>query len=255
MPYLNGKISSNIYYTSVGSEVLRLARSTSDINVFVTLSNCLLKRIQEKGSKHRSMISMLNKIFGKDSTIFSVFADTAANFIKPSSLPWNRTIHIHVYLLQNLFLLFAFLVVCLLVCLSKYHVIIASMPSIFVSKYLHLCIFLFVGILYYNFTLIQYFLETDISVFNVILSIYYVLLFIDLLVNACIIMYIFLHFFLQIMYSICVLFSLFFVCLRVDHDFINALLYLCPFLYIYAMFIYKYIYSLWLYLIEYNTSS
>ena len=118
MPHMNSNIPSNIYYASIDS-----SRTTSDINTFITLSNCLLKRIQKQGSKHKSITSILNKIFGKHFTVFNVSADTAANFIKLFSLPRIRTMHIHVCLLQSLFLLF---VVCLLVCFRGYHVIITS---------------------------------------------------------------------------------------------------------------------------------
>ena len=116
MPHLDSNIPSNIYYASIGFKVLRFDRNSSDINTFLTLSNCLWKRMQKQGSKHRSIIYMLSKIFGKNFTVFNVFADRAANFIQSFSLPWIRTIHIHVCLLHNRFVLFVYLIVCLLVC-------------------------------------------------------------------------------------------------------------------------------------------
>ena len=72
----------------------------------------------------RSLISMLNKIFGKHLTVFDVFADTAAKFIKFVSLPSVKTIQTHFSLLSRLLLLlllFACLCVCLLVWLSCYY--------------------------------------------------------------------------------------------------------------------------------------
>ena len=54
----------------ISSEILRPARATSDINTLVKLSNHLLKKMMQKqGSKHRSRITMLNKIFGKHFTV------------------------------------------------------------------------------------------------------------------------------------------------------------------------------------------
>ena len=41
MPHLDSNIPSNIYYASIGFKVLRFARNSSDINTFLTLSNCL----------------------------------------------------------------------------------------------------------------------------------------------------------------------------------------------------------------------
>ena len=108
MPQFDSNITWNIYCASIGSEILKFARTISDMNTFVTLSNRLLKMMQKQESKYRSITSMLNKVFGKHFTVFNVFTDITANFIKPFSLPWIKTIYIHVCLLQNLFLLFVF---------------------------------------------------------------------------------------------------------------------------------------------------
>ena len=101
--YLDSNIPLDIYYASILSG--RFARTTSDINTFVTLSHRLLKKMQ-KQSKHRAIRSLLNGIFGKHVTLFNVFADAAANFINFFSLPWIRTKHINNSLLHSLFLLF-----------------------------------------------------------------------------------------------------------------------------------------------------
>ena len=82
MPNLDSNIPSNIYDARIGSEILRFARINSDINTFTTLSNRLLKRMKKQGRKHRSIISMLNKIFGKQFAIINIFADAVANFSK-----------------------------------------------------------------------------------------------------------------------------------------------------------------------------
>ena len=60
MSCLDSNIPSNVYYASIGSEILRFARTTSDENIFVTLSNPVLKRMHKQGSKYRSIIYMLN---------------------------------------------------------------------------------------------------------------------------------------------------------------------------------------------------
>ena len=88
--------------------------TTSDMDTFATVSNCPLKRMQKQGSKRSSIISMLNKVFGKCLAVFNNFADTTVNFIKYFLLPGIGTIHIYVSLLHRLFLLFVF---CLFVCL------------------------------------------------------------------------------------------------------------------------------------------
>lgn len=52
----------HIYYACIGSKILWFARSASDINNFIPLSNNPLKRMH-KGNKHGSILSMLNNIF------------------------------------------------------------------------------------------------------------------------------------------------------------------------------------------------
>ena len=139
MPHLDSNIPSNIYYAYIGSKILWFARTTLDKNTFLTLTNLLLKRMHKRGNKHRSIISMLNKMFGKHFTIYCFF------FPKLVSLSWIRTTHIHVCLLCSMFPVSFFFF--FFACLCGYNVIIAL--------YLHLYIFLRVGSLYYNFTIIS----------------------------------------------------------------------------------------------------
>ena len=73
------------FYSSIGSGILRFARSNLGIISFVGVSNRRNKGVQ--GSKHRSVISMLNKIFGKHVTIFKDLIDTTEKFIKLFLLP------------------------------------------------------------------------------------------------------------------------------------------------------------------------
>ena len=72
MPHLESNIPLSINYISIDSEILRFARTNFDSKTFITLANQLLKIIQEKGSKHRSIIAMLKKIFSKHSNVFNI---------------------------------------------------------------------------------------------------------------------------------------------------------------------------------------
>ena len=128
----------------------------SNINIFATLSNLLWRKIQNQGSKHRSVISMLNNIFRKHFSIFNIFAHTAANFIK-----LIHCLDLELYIYPFAFyivcfccLLLFFLFVCLFVCLCGYDAIITSVSCIFISMDFHFFLFLWVGILYYNFIII-----------------------------------------------------------------------------------------------------
>ena len=77
MTHFNSNILSDIYFSSIGSVNFRFARTTSDSNT------C---RLQKQDSKHSFLITMLNKLFSKRFHDFKVFAETADNFIKLSSL-------------------------------------------------------------------------------------------------------------------------------------------------------------------------
>ena len=50
MSRFNNNILSNIYFASIGSEVLSFARTISEINSFVKLSNRRLKKMQKQGN-------------------------------------------------------------------------------------------------------------------------------------------------------------------------------------------------------------
>ena len=50
---------------------------------FIRFSNQVFKKMQNEGSKHGSIMSMLKKVFGIYFNVFKVFADTVDNFIKP----------------------------------------------------------------------------------------------------------------------------------------------------------------------------
>ena len=93
--------------------------------------------MQEQGSKHRFTISIMNKIFRKYFTVFNVFTETAANFIKSFQLPRITTIHIHIYLLHSLFLLF--LGVFLLACVFVFCEIMLLLSLYYLSLLLHIC--------------------------------------------------------------------------------------------------------------------
>ena len=91
----------------------------------------------QKGSKHRSVISIFNKIFGKLVAIFKVLVDAAAKLFKLFSFPWIRAIHKHVCLLHSCFCCFFF---CLFVCLCACFLFIC----LFVCLFLYLLAYLFV---------------------------------------------------------------------------------------------------------------
>ena len=71
--------------------------------------------MHKQGSKHRSVISMFKKLFGKHVNVFNVFADTVYNFIKLFSLHWAGPVYTSFCLFYDLFF------VCLFACLHAGH--------------------------------------------------------------------------------------------------------------------------------------
>ena len=69
MLHLDSNIPSNIYYPSIGIEILRFDGTTSDKNTFVIISYRVLKKMRKQETKPRPMISTLNKNFGKNFTV------------------------------------------------------------------------------------------------------------------------------------------------------------------------------------------
>ena len=82
MPYLNNDISSKIFYASASSDILHIARATTDLINMVTRVNLLLIRIKKQGSKCVHIISLLKEIFGKHFKVYHKFGDSANGFIK-----------------------------------------------------------------------------------------------------------------------------------------------------------------------------
>ena len=156
---------------------------------------------------------MLNKIFGKHFTVFKVFVDTVVNFIKffiALSQKYTYTRLLVPYSVSVVCFLFFYLFICLFVCLFVWlscygYYDYICICSCLCSFGLAFCIII---LLWFNI-----FLETEISVYNLVLFINCVWLFVHLLVHACVFMYIFLQFIVLIICNLCFLFALLFVCL------------------------------------------
>lgn len=73
VPPLDRNIQLHNYYASIGSEILRFARTIFEKSIFIKLSNYLLKGKQKQESKERSIISMLNEIIEKRFTVSKFF--------------------------------------------------------------------------------------------------------------------------------------------------------------------------------------
>ena len=74
-------ITSKIFYALIGSEILRITSTTTDLINMVRRVNLLLIQMKKQGSECTRVISLLKKIFGKHFKVLNKLADTADNFI------------------------------------------------------------------------------------------------------------------------------------------------------------------------------
>ena len=70
MPFFNNHKPSKILYFSIDSEILGLARNTSDCVTFIMLFDKLLDRISKQEIRKEDIIILLNKIFGRHFEVF-----------------------------------------------------------------------------------------------------------------------------------------------------------------------------------------
>ena len=81
MPFLNSNMPSKIFYASLGSEVLRLGRTTNDVHSLKSNIDTLLKRMRNQGAKQINTEKVIKKVYGKNPDIFKSFSDTSQNCV------------------------------------------------------------------------------------------------------------------------------------------------------------------------------
>ena len=77
MPISSSNMPSTIFYSSIGAEVLRIARAASNQQSFFTSARILLGRMLKQGAHEKKVIIILNNIFGNHIMTFSRFCKTS----------------------------------------------------------------------------------------------------------------------------------------------------------------------------------
>ena len=80
MPYCSSNMPSNIFYSCIGAEILRIGHVTSNLNDFLNSSNNLLVRMFKQGAKIDRISKVLLKMYGRHDTLHN-FATNASVFI------------------------------------------------------------------------------------------------------------------------------------------------------------------------------
>ena len=79
MPYCSSNMPSNIFYSCIAAEILRIGRPTSHLADFLNSSKCLLKRMFKQGAKVDRVAKVLLKIYGRHEVLHK-FAHNARVF-------------------------------------------------------------------------------------------------------------------------------------------------------------------------------
>ena len=93
MPYEESNMPSRIFYSSLGAEILRIVRCTTDKSAFINSANILCKRMIKQGAKYHRAVTILKKIYGKHSTAFQPFFNTSCQMIKELNIYNSEGFH------------------------------------------------------------------------------------------------------------------------------------------------------------------
>ena len=80
MPYLSNNMPSRIFYATIGGELLRIARCTTDISDFLASWHKLLTIMYKQGAELSKTKNAINKIYGRHLPAFSPFFHTSVAF-------------------------------------------------------------------------------------------------------------------------------------------------------------------------------
>ena len=82
MPHITNNMPSKIFYSTTGSEILRIATCTTDASQFVTTCKNLLTRMFNQGARYKKTKTTLNKFFNKNKYVFSKFFENSESMCK-----------------------------------------------------------------------------------------------------------------------------------------------------------------------------
>ena len=82
MPHITNNMPSKIFYSTTGSEILRIATCTTDASQFVTTCKNLLTRMFNQGARYMKTKTTLNKFFNKNKYVFSKFFENSESMCK-----------------------------------------------------------------------------------------------------------------------------------------------------------------------------
>ena len=82
MPHASSNMPSSIFYASIGAEILRISRATTDRNSFFLSSNCFLSRMIKQGANIQQVERVLKRTFGRYNKELLYVANNSTDFLK-----------------------------------------------------------------------------------------------------------------------------------------------------------------------------
>ena len=81
MPFSDSSIPSSVFYSSIGAEVLRIARATSENKSFFESCNIIVQRMIEQGAKKPKVCNILVKFFNRHVNDFQHVANDSKSLV------------------------------------------------------------------------------------------------------------------------------------------------------------------------------
>lgn len=82
MPNLSNNMPSRIFYATIGSEILRIGKCTTERTDFINTCCTLMVRMKNQGATYFKMKSLVNTVYNKHPSIFAPFHENATNLLQ-----------------------------------------------------------------------------------------------------------------------------------------------------------------------------
>ena len=79
LPFASSNIPTNMFYSSIGAEILRIGRVSSSADNFLSSCNTLIARVKRQGAKQHKLEKILKKTYGRQQ-LLRPFARNAMDF-------------------------------------------------------------------------------------------------------------------------------------------------------------------------------
>ena len=82
MPFYSSDMPSSIFYASIGAEIPRICRATTNVGHFKLSAKSLITRMMKQGAIESRVDRSLKKLFGRHNGVFNNIASTATDFVE-----------------------------------------------------------------------------------------------------------------------------------------------------------------------------